>query len=249
MACDKQGAEGRIFVRPFLGGRFARAAVVKERFAKTYRHPDLDLKLRQARMVHEARCLVRCAREGIDVPQVYFVDERSMSLHLEFVDGWTVKEYLQRREGAATWDAVADAIGAAVAKMHDAGIVHGDLTTSNMMIRRHPRGAAAGGAGKRPRAAESGDAAARAASATTAPLCVTLIDFGLGAQSATNPEDRAVDLYVLERAMASTHPGSDVRLVPRVLEAYRTTCKSGHYQTMEKLAQVRLRGRKRLAFG
>ena len=78
---------------------------------------------------------------------------------------------------------------------------------------------------------------------------MTLIDFGLGAQSATNPEDRAVDLYVLERAMASTHPGSDVRLVPRVLEAYRTTCKSGHYQTMEKLAQVRLRGRKRLAFG
>ena len=67
--------------------------------------------------------------------------------------------------------------------------------------------------------------------------------------SAANPEDRAVDLYVLERAMASTHPGSDVRLVPRVMEAYRRTCRSGHYQTMEKLAQVRLRGRKRLAFG
>ena len=125
--------------------------------------------------------------------------------------------FVHADENQPAVEARADAIGAAVAKMHDAGIVHRDLTTSNMMIRRHPRGAAAGGAGKRPRAAESGDAAARAASATTAPLCVTLIDFGLGAQSATNPEDRAVDLYVLERAMASTHPGSDVRLVPRVL--------------------------------
>ncbi len=236
--CDEQGAEGRIFVRPFLTGRFARKAVVKERFAKTYRHPDLDMKLRHARMVHEARCLVRCARAGIDVPQVYFVDERAMSLHLEFIDGWTVKEYLRRHEGGATWDAVADAMGAAVAKIHDAGIVHGDLTTSNMMIRKHPRGGSS-----------KADDCSAAVSTPDAALCVTLIDFGLGAQSAANPEDRAVDLYVLERAMASTHPGSDVRLVPRVMEAYRRTCRSGHYQTMEKLAQVRLRGRKRLAFG
>ena len=81
------------------------------------------------------------------------------------------------------------------------------------------------------------------------PIPVTLIDFGLGAQAVTSPEDKAVDLYVLERAMASTHPGSDTRLVPRVLDAYRKACKRGHFQTMEKLSHVRLRGRKRVAFG
>ena len=232
-----------------------RRSIVKQRFAKTYRHPDLDRKLRHARMVHEARCLVRCAREGIDVPQVYFVDEHEMSLHLEFIDGWTVKDYLLQgeQEGGegggdnGKWDRVADAIGAAVAKIHDAGIIHGDLTTSNMMIRRHPRRPTVGGEESSDDAADASAAVADADALT--PLCITLIDFGLGMQSASNPEDRAVDLYVLERAMASTHPGSDVRLVPRVMESYRRACKSGHYQTMEKLAQVRLRGRKRLAFG
>ena len=78
---------------------------------------------------------------------------------------------------------------------------------------------------------------------------VTLIDFGLGSQAINNPEDRAVDLYVLERAMASTHPGSETRLVPAVLDAYRKACDRGHFQTMDKLAAVRQRGRKRLAFG
>lgn len=227
VACDKQGAEGRIFVSTFL----SRKSVCKERFAKTYRHPELDRKLRYSRMVHEARCLVRCAREGIDVPQVYFVDEHHMSLHLEFIEGWTVKDYLLQHSAESEWNEVADAIGATLAKMHDVGIVHGDLTTSNMMIRRHQR------------KSDSND------HSPAKPLKVTLIDFGLSAQSVTNPEDKAVDLYVLERAMASTHPGSDVRLVPRIMEAYRKACRSGHYQTMEKLSQVRLRGRKRLAFG
>ncbi len=254
--CDHQGAEGRIYRASFLG----RPAVCKERFAKSYRHPTLDRKLRQARMLHEARCLVRCAREGIDVPRVYFVDDHAMALHLEFIDGWTVKEFLQAHpEDDALWARVADAIGAAVAMVHDIGIVHGDLTTSNMMIRRAavvpggeaklqqdqtPVSTAAGGAG-----AGTGVGTGGAGAGRPIPIPVTLIDFGLGAQAVTSPEDKAVDLYVLERAMASTHPGSDTRLVPRVLDAYRKACKRGHFQTMEKLSHVRLRGRKRVAFG
>jgi TP53 regulating kinase and related kinases len=64
--------------------------------------------------------------------------------------------------------------------MHDAEIVHGDLTTSNILLR--------GG--------------------ETSVQDVVLIDFGLGAMKPTN-EDKAVDLYVLERAFISTHPGSE----------------------------------------
>lgn len=45
-----------------------------------------------------------------------------------------------------------------------------------------------------------------------------LIDFGLASQ-ATLPENYAVDLYVLERAFASTHPASE-GMYAGVLEAY-----------------------------
>ena len=72
---------------------------------------------------------------------------------------------------------IAQKMGEAIAKMHDANIMHGDLTTSNMMIR-------------------SGSES------------LVMIDFGLSFISAMS-EDRAVDLYVLERAFQSTHPLHD----------------------------------------
>ena len=46
-----------------------------------------------------------------------------------------------------------------------------------------------------------------------------LIDFGL-AYTSTLVEDKAVDLYVLERAFASTHPDSEPMFFA-VLEAYK----------------------------
>jgi TP53 regulating kinase-like protein len=87
-----------------------------------------------------------------------------------------------------------------------------------------------------------------------------MIDFGLSSSSIM-PEDRAVDLYVLERAFASTHPvpvlPSGEEGVPhfdRVLEGYKRTLeakgKKGEWSRVEKrLEEVRLRGRKRSMVG
>jgi TP53 regulating kinase-like protein len=74
-----------------------------------------------------------------------------------------------------------------------------------------------------------------------------MIDFGLGQMQATI-EDKAVDLYVLERAFISTHPGSE-HLVPVILEAYRFACKSMGTKVLGRLDQVRMRGRKREMIG
>jgi TP53 regulating kinase-like protein len=75
-----------------------------------------------------------------------------------------------------------------------------------------------------------------------------VIDFGL-ASSQPLPEDKAVDLYVLERAMLSTHPNSQA-LIDRINEVYISTSKPKKAKpTLERLAQVRMRGRKRTAFG
>jgi serine/threonine protein kinase len=86
---------------------------------------------------------------------------------------------------------VAELVGTAVGKIHEADIVHGDLTTSNLMLT--PAVAAdSGGATDEPSDSHQ----------------IVIIDFGLGM---TRPviEDKAVDLYVLERALVSTHPGSE----------------------------------------
>lgn len=56
----KQGAEGRVYRAEFLG----KPAVIKERFPKRYRHPELDEKLTHRRTVQEVRSILRCRRAG-----------------------------------------------------------------------------------------------------------------------------------------------------------------------------------------
>lgn len=131
---------------------------------------------------------------------IYFIDIESNRLYLEKIDGMTVKQKLwdyAEGNGYMTMFGIADTvmlewavvdlereeclglarlIGESIARMHEADVVHGDLTTSNMLIR-------------------------------CTDGRIVLIDFGLGSMKPT-AEDKAVDLYVLERAFASTHAGS-----------------------------------------
>ena len=60
-------------------------------------------------------------------------------------------------------------------------------------------------------------------------------------------EDKAVDLYVLKRALISTHPGSE-KLFEQIVEVYRPLAKQGD-EIIKKYEAVELRGRKRIAFG
>lgn len=75
-------------------------------------------------------------------------------------------------------------VGSLIAKMHGLNIIHGDLTTSNIMIKT-----------------STGDTALAIQDCAE----IVLIDFGLSS-IASQPEDKAVDLYVLERAFQATHP-------------------------------------------
>jgi len=123
-------------------------------------------------------------------------------------------------------------IGTTIGGLHAISIVHGDLTTSNMMLRPRPDGHGPANGHNAADALLDGD--------------VVLIDFGLASQS-THEEDRAVDLYVLERAFGSTHPKAEV-LFSAVLDAYRETFKAAP-AVLRRLEDVRLRGRKRSMIG
>lgn len=129
----------------------------------------------------EARCLSRCQRARIDTPTVYMVDTENYLIYMEYIEGCSVREYLVTPEGQteAAQTKVAQEIGRALGLMHNIDVVHGDLTTSNLLMRNETGGS------------------------------VVLIDFGLSYVSQLI-EDKAVDLYVLERAFSSTHPNTEV---------------------------------------
>ena len=127
-------------------------------------------------------------------------------------------------------------IGRAVGKMHAIGIVHGDLTTSNLMLR--PSGSSM--------TASNGSSYTNQLPGPSLDGEIVLIDFGLAAQSLQD-EDKAVDLYVLEKAFGSTHPTAE-DLFQEVLNAYSTSYK-GAQVVLKRLEDVRMRGRKRSMLG
>ncbi|KAG1782165.1 kinase-like domain-containing protein [Suillus placidus] len=230
--------------------------LLKHRFHKHYRHPSLDASLTRQRIAGEARALMRCMRSGVTVPGIRMVDVNEGVLGIEWIDGKSVRQLLPggaeldeineleevdeiHENGAAdpigdygvsggrtvhmliglyssSVDALMNMIGVEIAKMHLADIIHGDLTTSNMMLRKQ-----------------------------TSDL--VLIDFGLAYHS-TLVEDKAVDLYVLERAFASTHPDSEP-LFSEVLNAYEKRMGKRWLPIKKRLDDVRLRGRKRSMVG
>ncbi len=222
-----QGAEARIWKVPnhftattptnptFSSSSSSHASwmIVKERFAKTYRHPILDERLTKQRCRAEGRLLETCHQTLCtkrittthhqnshsvtcwSVPAVLRIDPPL--LYLEYLSDYsTVREYLdqmllrlnetndnthdQKHDTQQRLLELANTMGMVMAQLHNLKMVHGDLTTSNMMI------------------STNNDPANQ-------PLKLVLIDFGL-AKRTESAEERAVDLYVLERALVATHP-------------------------------------------
>ncbi|KAM0694795.1 hypothetical protein Q7P36_005151 [Cladosporium allicinum] len=234
-----QGAEALLYRTTFLTP--STPAALKIRLRKPWRHPALDARLTRQRVLAESRVLLKCAREGVAVPAVLGVGCEEGWVAVEWVEGGTVKEAVRGRvadgeEGEAMMKDLMRRIGAAVGKLHSVGVVHGDLTTSNMMLRRMPATKENGGTeeGK----AVTGNAALAGE--------IVLIDFGLAVQT-VQEEDRAVDLYVLERAFGSTHPREE-GMFGELLEGYRVAFK-GSKGTLRRLEDVRMRGRKKSMIG
>lgn len=122
------GAEAEIYETEYLGY----PAVIKTRSPKKYRHPELDDRIRSSRIKNEAR-LIRDARlAGVRTPAVYDTDLVQCKIIMERISGEKIKDFLDDHPEKA--ETVCRMIGESVAKLHNAGISHGDLTTSNMIM-------------------------------------------------------------------------------------------------------------------
>ncbi|SZF02279.1 unnamed protein product [Blumeria hordei] len=234
-----QGAEAFLFKTTFLIPNIP--AALKFRPSKVYRHPTLDARLKKHRILSEARILTKCRTLGVPVPTVYALDEKDGWLMMEWVEGKIVRTcinecLLEHMEADLTeLKGCGDGlqkflckIGNIIGKMHSIGVVHGDLTTSNIMLN--------------PKSNEDNDSRGD----ERLEGSIMLIDFGLASQSLQD-EDRAVDLYVLERAFGSTHPRIQ-HLFAEVIKSYGTSYK-GAGIVLKKLEDVRMRGRKKSMIG
>jgi Kae1-associated kinase Bud32 len=80
---------------------------------------------------------MRCRKLGLDAPCPYFVDLTRRQIYMEYIEGQTVKNLLQE-QNVTSKDIVRlpEKIGTYLAIIHDGELIHGDLTTSNMILRK-----------------------------------------------------------------------------------------------------------------
>ncbi len=119
-----QGAEAKIFIHKNF--------IEKQRISKTYRHPQLDTKIRIRRTKSEARILVRAFKSKINVPEL--IKTEKYTLRMNFIDGdklsETLNSYPEKKQLL-----IMQKLGEQVAELHKDNIIHNDLTTSNTIFK------------------------------------------------------------------------------------------------------------------
>ena len=107
--------------------------MLKQRVVKHYRHPALDKSLQTFRIKNEVRLMLEARRAGISVPVIYSVDLADSRIVMEEIPGTRVKDALETLPMDKA-EVVCAKIGEIAAGLHTNDIVHGDLTTSNMLL-------------------------------------------------------------------------------------------------------------------
>ena len=117
-----KGAESNIIKSSYMG----KEAVLKARIPKSYRIPEIDSKIRKSRCKLEAKLLSDAKRAGVRTPILYDVDLAEKSILMEAINGVMLKDVIDEN--------LAFGVGCEIAKLHCADIIHGDITSSNIML-------------------------------------------------------------------------------------------------------------------
>ena len=129
MTYFRKGAEAVLSLEEWYGKR----VIFKRRVPKPYRHPTLDHKLRVSRTVREAENLHEAKKTSVPTPIVYFVDRENATLVMEYIEGERVKEILDQLN-VEERSHLCEQIGVEIGRLHNASLIHGDLTTYNMIL-------------------------------------------------------------------------------------------------------------------
>ncbi|MCW4024652.1 MAG: KEOPS complex kinase/ATPase Bud32 [Candidatus Bathyarchaeota archaeon] len=125
----KKGAEASLY-RAELEGK---EVIIKTRIPKRYRPAELDRQIRTYRTVHEPQMIHDAKTAGIPTPLIYLVNVPEASIIMEYIEGKQVKQVLNILPKAER-KALCTRIGELIGKLHQNNLIHGDLTTSNMIL-------------------------------------------------------------------------------------------------------------------
>lgn len=125
----KKGAEANLFLEDWHD----HSVIMKRRLSKGYRIPQLDSEIRKSRTVYESQLLHDAKLAGVSTPTIFMVDLANTTIVMQYMHGVQVKQVL---DTLAELDRVklCKQIGEMIGRLHKRGIVHGDLTTSNMIL-------------------------------------------------------------------------------------------------------------------
>jgi Kae1-associated kinase Bud32 len=124
-----QGAEAKIQLTKYMGFD----VVKKRRLKKSYRIKHIDNHLISYRTKEEAKLIIEARQNGVSVPIIYDVDLKNGIITMEYLKGKRIKDILndltekQRKK-------ICEKIGINIARFHNNDIIHGDITTSNMIL-------------------------------------------------------------------------------------------------------------------
>ncbi len=123
-----KGAEAEIYLQDWHGD----LAIRKARIAKPYRVQELDESIRRTRTAHEANMMHEARKLGVPVPAIQHIDPESTTLIMDYIKGPTLKEELYRLSMSGRRERC-NSLGVLLGLMHEGGVVHGDMTISNVL--------------------------------------------------------------------------------------------------------------------
>jgi len=209
--------------------------ILKNRIQKSYRHPILDEKIRKSRTKKEAKLLEK-AGKLTKIPQVLKTEK--FKIQMQYIQGERLSETLNTYPKNKQIK-IMQQLGKQVAKLHQEDIIHGDLTTSNIILStnshlatRNNKSINSQGAARRPLNKQ-----AKLDKFASGELFI--IDFGLGFIS-SRLEDKAVDLHLISQALEAKHWQNHKQLFKEFLRFYNPDEKT---KILEQLKKVESRGR------
>jgi len=125
----KKGAEASLY----LADWHERKVIIKVRIPKKYRPEALDVQIRSYRTVHEPQLMHEAKVAGVATPLIYMVNVPQAAIIMEYVEGQQIKQLLNAA-GKHERQGLCVRIGESTARLHQNGLIHGDLTTSNMIL-------------------------------------------------------------------------------------------------------------------
>ena len=104
--------------------------LIKERIKKGYRLKEIDEKLRKSRTRREVKLIEKA---NVPKPRIYDFSDKNMKIEMEFIKGELLRNILDELGNKKRLE-ICKQIGRQIADLHNSDIIHGDLTTSNMLL-------------------------------------------------------------------------------------------------------------------